>query len=117
MFTRRVIMNIKPGSATEAARIFKDEVIPLLRRQKGMRHDDTFISPGLSEAVLNSYWDTREYAESYSRAGHPATLKALTEVLDGAPQVETFGISSSTFQLITARRRQSFRVSTLGRGD
>ena len=55
MFTRRVIMSIKPGSAAEVGRIFKDEVIPPLRRQKGMRHDDTFISPQLSEAVLNSY--------------------------------------------------------------
>ncbi len=35
MFTRRDILNIKPGSAAEAGRIFKDEVIPLLRKQKG----------------------------------------------------------------------------------
>ncbi len=117
MFTRRVIMNIKPGSAAEVGRIFEDEVIPLLRGQKGMRHDDTFISPELSEAVLNSYWDTQEYSESYGRTGYPATLKALSEVLEGAPQVETFGISSSTFHLITGRRRRAFTASTLGRGD
>ena len=89
MFTRRVIMNIKPGSATEAGRIIEDEVIPTLRGQKGMRHDDTFISPELSEAVLNSYWDTQEYAEAYGRAEYPAALSALAEVLDGAPTVET----------------------------
>ncbi len=28
MFTRRDILNIKPGSAAEAGRIFKNEVIP-----------------------------------------------------------------------------------------
>jgi hypothetical protein len=117
MFTRRVIMNIKPGSADEVGRIFEDEVIPPLRRQKGMRHDDTVISPDISEAVLYSYWDTQEYAESYGRTAYPATLKALAEVLDGTPRVDTFGISSSTFHLITARRRQAFRASTLGRGD
>ena len=117
MFTRRDILGIRPGSAAEAGRIFEDEVLPPLRGQKGMRHDDIFISPVLSEAVLNSYWDTQEYAESYNRTAYPATLKALAGVLDGTPQVDTFGISSSTFHLITARRRQAFTASMLGRGD
>ena len=116
MFTRRVIMNIKPGSAAEAGRIFRDEVIPLLRRHKGMRHDDIFISPVLSEAVLNSYWHTQEYAESYGRTRYPAALKALAKVLEGTPQVETFNISSSTFHQLTAPRREAYRTSTLGKG-
>lgn len=117
MFTRRVIMNIKPGSAAEVGRIFKDEVIPPLRGQKGMRHDDTFITPQLSEAVLNSYWDTQEYAESYDRAAYPAALSALAGVLEGAPRVETFNISSATFHRLTAPRRAAYRASTFGRGS
>ncbi len=116
MFTRRVIMNFKPGSAAEAGRIIEGEVIPLLRRQQGMRHDDTFISPELSEAVLNSYWDSQGYAESYGRAAYPAALQALSGVLEGTPQVETFGISSSTFHRITASRREAYRISILRRG-
>lgn len=116
MFTRRIIMNIKPGSAAEAGRIFEGEVIPPLRGQKGMRHDDTFISPELSEAVLNSYWDTQECAESYGRETYPAALIALAKVSEGTPTVETFSISASTFHQITARRRESYRSSTLGRG-
>jgi hypothetical protein len=117
MFTRRVIMSIKPGSAAEVARIFRDAVIPTLRGQRGMRHDDAFISPELSEAVVNSYWDTQEYAESYDRAAYPASLESLSKVLEGTPQVETFVISSATFRQITARRRQNHRAYTLGRGD
>ncbi|MCA1621750.1 MAG: hypothetical protein LC795_21255 [Acidobacteria bacterium] len=70
--TRRVIMNIKPGSAAEFGRIVGGEVIPLLREQSGMRHDDTFISPLLSEAVLNTHWDTQVCSESYDRAAYPA---------------------------------------------
>lgn len=115
MFTRRVIMNIKPGSAAEVGRIFEDEVIPPLRGQKGIRHDDTFISSQLSEAVLNSYWDTRECADAYGRAAYPAALVALAEVLEGTPKVETFNISGSTFHQITARRRAAYRASTFGR--
>ena len=64
MFTRRDILNIKPGFAAEAGRIFKDEVIPLLRGLKGMRHDDILISPVLSEAALNNCWDSQERAVS-----------------------------------------------------
>jgi len=116
MFTRRDILNLKPGFAAEAGRIFEDEVLPPLRGQKGMRHDDIFISPVLSEAVLNSYWDSQECAESYGRATYPAALKALSKVLEGTPQVETFNISSSTFHGITARRREAYRTSQLGKG-
>ena len=115
MFTRRVIMNIKPGSAAEVGRIFEQEVIPPLRGQKGMRHDDTFVSPQLSEIVLNSYWDTQAYAETYNRVTYPAALKALAAVLEGTPTVETFNISSSTFHQITAPRRAAHRASTFGR--
>lgn len=116
MFTRRVILNIKPGSAAEVGRIVEGEVLPLLRKQKGMRHDDIFISTEHSEVVLNSYWDTQECGESYGRAAYPAALKVLAKVLERTPQVETFSISSSTFQLLTARRRAAYRVSQLGRG-
>jgi anti-sigma B factor antagonist len=116
MFTRRVILEIKPGSAAEVGRIVADEVVPLMRRQKGMRHDDTFISPELSEVVLNSYWDTQEYAESYGQAAYPAALLALAEVLEGTPRVETFSISSSTYHRLTAPLREAHRTSTLGRG-
>jgi anti-sigma B factor antagonist len=116
MFTRRVIMNIRPGSAAEAGRIVEGEVNPPLRGRKGMRHDDTFVSPELSEAVLNSYWDTQECAESYGREAYPAALLALAKVLEGAPTVEMFSISSSTFHQITDRRREAHRNATLDRG-
>jgi anti-sigma B factor antagonist len=115
MFTRRVIMSIKPDSAAEVGRIFENEVIPALRGQKGLRHDDTFISTELSEAVLNSYWDTQECAESYGRAAYPTALLALAEVLEGTPEVETFNISIPTFHQITAPRRAAYRASTFGR--
>src|ERR1044071_7572126 len=114
MFTRRDIMSIKPGSEAEVRRILNDEVIPPLRGQKGMRHDD--ITPQLSEALLNSYWDTRECAESYGRTAYPEALKALSKVLEGTPQVETFNVSSSTFHRLTAPRHEAYRISKLGKG-
>jgi anti-sigma B factor antagonist len=116
MFTRRVIMSIKPGSQAEVRRIIENEIIPLLRAQKGMRHEAIFITSQISEAVLNSYWDTRECAESYERAAYPAALSALADVLEGTPTVETCHVSSATFHLLTAPRRAAYRASTFGKG-
>ena len=116
MLTRRDVMNFKPGSAAEVGRIFEGEIIPRLRGQKGMRHNDAFINTELSEAVLNSYWDTQESVEAYGLAAYPSALRALSEVLDGEPQVETFAISSSTFHRVTAHRREAHRAARLGRG-
>lgn len=116
MFTRRVIMNIKPGSAAEVGRIVADEVVPSLRGQKGMRHEETFITPQLSEAVLNSYWDTQECADSYGLTAYPSALSALSGLLEATPRVETFNTSSATFHRLTASRRAASRESTFGKG-
>ncbi len=62
MFTRHVIMQLKANSASEFTRTIESEVLPMLRKQKGFRDEITFISTDNSEAVANSFWDTRENA-------------------------------------------------------
>jgi anti-sigma B factor antagonist len=112
MFARHVIMQIKPDSAAALARVFESAVIAPLRRRQGLRHDDIFIYPEISEAVMNSYWDTEEYAKAYVAAAYPAALKAMSDVVEGTPQVETFVISSSTFHKLTEKRRESYHTAT-----
>ena len=102
MFTRHVTMKIKANSAAELSRITENQIIPLLRKQKGFRDEVTFIAPERSEAVGNSFWDTKEDAEAYNRAGYPDVLKALSQVVEGTPIVETFEVSNSTFHKIAA---------------
>lgn len=109
MFTRHVVMKIKPDSAAEFTRIIEDQVIPQLRGQEGCRHVDCSVVPALSEAVLNSYWDTEGYAAAYNGKANPEGLKSLAEVTDGVPEVEAFHISSATFHSITAKRRRAYR--------
>jgi hypothetical protein len=43
-------------------------------------------------------------------------LRDLAEVAEGVTRVETFHISSSTFQLVTANRRNAYRAVQSGRG-
>ena len=97
MFARHVSMKLKPNSASEFNRIIENEILPLLRKQKGFRDEITFVAPERSLAVGISLWDTKEDAGAYSRAGYPEVAKALSEVVDGTPAVETFEVANSTF--------------------
>ena len=103
MFARHVTMKLKANSAAEFPRIIENEILPLLRKQKGFRDEITFVAPERSEAVGNSFWDTKEEAEAYSRTGYPEVLKALSEVVEGTPKVETFEVANSTFHNVAAK--------------
>jgi quinol monooxygenase YgiN len=111
MFTRRVVFRIRADSSAEFTRIVEGQFLPPLRAQDGCRHEDTFITPEFSEAVINSYWDTEECAAAYARTAYPEALEALAGVLDGEPRVESFHVSSLTFRQITANRRGWHRTS------
>lgn len=116
MFTCRVAFRIRADASAEFTRIVEGQFLPPLRAQQGCRHEDTFITPEFSEAVINSYWDTEECAAAYARTAYPEGLLALAGVLEGVPRVETFHISSATFHKITANRREEYRTSQLGKG-
>ena len=102
MFTRHVVMQLKPKTAPEFTRLIEKEVIPMLRKQKGFLDEVTFISPDLTEAVGNSFWETKTDAENYSRTGYPEVMKSLETVVNGTPTVGTANVSNSTFHKIAA---------------
>jgi heme-degrading monooxygenase HmoA len=103
MFTRHVTMKLKTNSAPEFTRIIENEIIPLLRKQKGFRDEITFVAPERSEAVANSFWDTKEDAEAYNRTGYQEVLKTLSKAVMGTPTVEIFEVANSTFHKIAAK--------------
>ena len=102
MFTRHVVVQLKPNTAPEFTRLIEKEVIPMLRKQKGFLDEVTFISPDLTEAVGNSFWETQADAEAYTRKGYPEVLKSLETVVNGTPTVGTANVSNSTFHKIAA---------------
>ena len=103
MFTRRLVMNLRPDSASELARVTENEILPLLRRQKGFRNVVTSIDSARSRAVSYTCWETKEDAEAYHRTGHQVSLKSLINVVVGLPRVETFELSDSTFHELAAK--------------
>lgn len=97
MFGRQVTLKLKPNTATELTRINDSEIVPMLRKQKGFRDETTFIAPERSEAIVNSFWDTKADADAYSQSTYPQILKTLVSVIDGTPMVKNFEFANSTF--------------------
>ena len=104
MFGRQVTLKLRTNSATELTRINELEILPILRKQKGFRDETTFIAPERSEAIANSFWDTKADAEAYDHTAYPEVLKTLSNVIDETPTVKNFEFASSTFYQVAASR-------------
>ena len=104
MFGRQVTLKLKADSATELNRITETEILPILRKQKGFRDETTFISPERSEAIANSFWDTRADAEAYDHTAYAEVLKTLSNVIEGTPTVKSFEFARSTYHQAAASR-------------
>ena len=103
MYTRNVSMKLKANSAQEFTRTLENEVIPVLRKQKGFKDEITLVAPERNDAVAISFWDRKEDAEAYNREKYPEVLKALSKVVEGTPKVESFEVANSTFHQIAAK--------------
>ena len=103
MFARSVSIRLKKNGLAEFTRLIEKHALPLLRKQKGFQDELTFVVPGGAEAVVISLWDEKQNADSYGRNGYPEVLKALSQVVEGTPQLQGYEVSNSTFHKIAAR--------------
>ena len=103
MFARSVSLHLKPGRSAEFTQTLEKDVIPVLRKQKGFQDEITLVAPGGADAVGISVWDLKENAETYARGAYSGVLKALEQVVEGTPQVQTYEVANSTFHKIAAR--------------
>jgi heme-degrading monooxygenase HmoA len=103
MFARQVTLKLKSGSAANLPRVIENDVLPLLRKQKGFRDELTFINPERSVAIGISLWDSKADADAYNRSGFAEVTKALSKVIEGSPTVETFEVANSTFHKVAAK--------------
>ena len=102
MFARRVSLNLKPNTKAEFAQQLQQEIIPLLRKQKGFQDEITFVVPSGKEAFAISLWDNKESAEAYNRGAYLEVAKLLSKVVEGTPRVETYEVSNSTYHKVGA---------------
>jgi hypothetical protein len=103
MFARNVSVRLKPNSVAEFTRTFDQEIIPLLRKQKGFQDEITLIAPGGLDAIGISLWDQKQNADTYNRGAYSEVQKALAKVVETTSEVQTYEVSNSTFHKIAAR--------------
>jgi hypothetical protein len=102
MFAREVTIQLKPDSQTKFTQTIEKVIIPLLRLQRGFKDEIALVVSGGKKAVAISLWDQKENAEAYNRVKYPEVLKAMSEVIEGTPQVEAYEVSNSTWHKIAS---------------
>jgi hypothetical protein len=95
-------MKLKPNCASELTRKMEKDVLPLLRKSKGFQDEIVLVSSGGEKAFAISLWDRAENAETYNRDTYPQIVKMLETVTEGAPQIGTYEVTTSTFHKIAA---------------
>ena len=102
MFARRVSLELKSNNVADFTERMENEILPMLRKQKGFQDEITFVAPGGTKAFGISLWDRKEDAETYGRETYPQVEKLLAKVVDGSPRVSMYDVSNSTFHKIGA---------------
>jgi heme-degrading monooxygenase HmoA len=102
MFARNISIHLKPNVLADFTQTFEKEVVPVLRKQKGFQDEITFSTPGGSEVIAISLWDSEENAEAYNSTGYSEVLRILAKVIDGTPKVHVSEVIHSTFHKIAA---------------
>jgi hypothetical protein len=96
MFGRHVTLQIKRNLETEFPLVIENEILPLLRRQKGFLDEIVMVAPERSEVIAISLWENKEYAEIYNREFYPEVVKILNKYIVGVPLVKPFEVQHAT---------------------
>ena len=97
MYARNVSFRLKSNTHSDYTRTFENQILPLLRKQKGFKDEIMLSNPGSQDAVAISLWENKANADDYNTNTYPQVLKTLTNVIDGTPRVQTFETVISTF--------------------
>src|SRR5450631_824301 len=97
MFARSVTFHLKSNMLSDYNRTLENEILPLLRKQKGFKEEITLSNPGNQEAVAISLWDSKAHADAYNTTTYPEVLRTFARMIDGTPKVQTFDAVTSTF--------------------
>jgi hypothetical protein len=97
MFARNISIHLKSNMLSDYTRSFENDILPLLRKQKGFKDEITLSNPGSLDVVAISLWENKANAEAYSTNTYPEVLKTFARMIDGTPKVQTFESVTSTF--------------------
>src|SRR6266853_1376922 len=104
MFARTLTILLNPETVAEFNRTMEQDILPILRAQKGFREEIALVAPNGSEVIGISLWDKKESAEAYQRTAYPEVQKFLAKVSVATPQVQAYEVSVTTLQKAAAGR-------------
>ena len=103
MFARNVSIHLKSNMLSDYTRTFEQDVLPLLRKQKGFQDEITLAGAGGVDVTAISLWESKNDADAYNTNAYPQVLKAMERFIEGTPKVQTSDVVNSTYHKITAR--------------
>jgi hypothetical protein len=98
MYTRHVNIKLSPGGLPEFRRLLEEKIIPLLRTQPGFQDEITLVTAKRNRVIAISFWDTQASADAYNHIAYLDVLRALSNVVESLPIVQTFELVDSTFR-------------------
>jgi hypothetical protein len=94
---------LKPNTLFDYTRTFENDVLPLLRKQKGFKDEITFAGPGGVDVIAISLWENKNDAEAYNTNAYPQVLKTMARFIEGTPKVQTSDVVTSTLHKLDLR--------------
>ena len=94
---RNVTFQIKPGKTDEFRNVLTSDVLPILKKQPGFKHELAMVNG--NNAVGLSVWQDGPSAEKYQTSTYPEVLKKLQPLLEGTPQVTNFDLAATTISV------------------
>jgi len=102
MFVRKVMTLLKPNSISKFSLLMEQDVIPMLRKEKGFQDELSFFAPSEDAVTSITLWDEAASAEAYSKGTYTEILGKLAALIEGTPTVDTYEVINSTFHKIAA---------------
>jgi hypothetical protein len=98
MFARKVCSHLKSNMLSDHTRPRENEILPLLRKQKGFNDEIALSNPGsLWDVIAISLWKNKASADAHNTNAHPEVLRTLKESSMERPRVQTFEAVTSTY--------------------
>jgi hypothetical protein len=97
MYSRVVSFTVLPDTCELTREIIHEEIIPVLRKQKGMV--DLLILQSSDEPcqfLAITFWETSDHAKDYHRDVYAQLIGLLKSQLDGEAEVRFFSVDTST---------------------
>jgi len=85
---RSVRFDIATNKNEEFRTMFRDEILPTLKKQDGFKDELLFVND--QHVLAISLWNNLDSAKRYESATYPQLDKKLRTIMSGIPTVETF---------------------------